>query len=893
MLGCLYPFQCRSVEISLSCVSPHLVSPPGKVVTVNFMIQNNSNFEATLEGDLKLPPGWKPIYVEKNALTLPAHDQMLCTFAFQVPRDALAKTYQIEYSIPSLGEKCLFDIGVEPYMAFEGQLEDKPLILPAGIPFSIDCRLINRGNISLPISLEAVADPACEVVTFFDSCDLLPNSETNCQLTITPEDCPNAYTQFVFIKVRNQDTDEILYRTTLLLEVLPRGVKTIDPYVRIPAMLRLIACGDNHNTVAAAEFAGGGVIDEERGRRLDFLVRLPTDLRNVIYEQYQRFFFGFVDPAYEVVVGDTTYIMSPLTEQGMYGRGAGFKLFMDGLELGGFYSQNIFRTSYNQKDAGASISYEPREDLFFQGNFFHKELNRDPNSDILSVLAERDTGSSFTSAEVGYNFGKLKHCQAYRFETRGKIGDRGWYYFEKDYAGPNFFGYFTNLHYLGASVDYALTKPLRASFSTNFLKQNLRPTNCKRHHHRHHHHRHIFAPRQRQYNAVLTYQRNGAAIALTGMLLRAKDVKWECNYDFDQRWVGMNLSYARQNFSFVALSQIGEQKDFLRHKKIESLQRYSLYVNWSSSQQTQWSFVLDSGHTNYYDARPWRNSVGLIMRHQFLVKTWIEIFGQFVHNIPTGSNQYQIAFKYNHLFQNAHLLTLNFHQLHCSHFKGARDYIFFLSYAIPLTVPVKYRADIGHVYGQLLDEAQQMPIPDAIVSLDGERAFTDAQGLFSFPGICPGSYPFKTELLPTSLVTKVPEPQSVQVVGGKRTDLVVATVQSCRVAGQIQLFDYVYNLSGEGNVMEKGGLSNTFITLSSDNDEVFTYLSDFSGKFHFDNLRPGKWLVTIDATQLPKSHSLEFNDFYIEVAPNDSFFVQVKVLPKHIPALKPLLQKTD
>ena len=84
-------------------------------------------------------------------------------------------------------------------------------------------------------------------------------------------------TQFVLIKVINAETGELLYQHPMTLDLSP--IKSIekDPYMRIPSYARTMVLGENSNIVVAAEFAGGGVIDEERNREIEFFFPDPFE----------------------------------------------------------------------------------------------------------------------------------------------------------------------------------------------------------------------------------------------------------------------------------------------------------------------------------------------------------------------------------------------------------------------------------------------------------------------------------------------------------------------------------------------------------------------------------------------------------------------------------------
>ena len=866
--------------LEIRCGHPlPLSSAPGKILSLNLILDNSDGPTLDFAGDLQLPNGWRTVFFENGSFQIEAGDLHQRMIAFQIPRNALEGDYQIQYGIAD--QFFSIPVHVDCTMEIDMEFEEKTMLVAAGEFFSLECTCVNRGNSTTPICFEVSSDPDGAVITEQLEWDITPGEKIPFQIAVdTSSVCSNSYIHYIFLKVRHQETCDILYRKTIAVEVLPRGVNPVDPYVRIPATLAFSVFGDKGQTEGAIDFAGGGVYDPENERRIDFFFRLPTDLRNTVYDQIQRFYLGFKDPHREAILGDTVYALSPVLERGFYGRGGSFAYQNEKFEAGAFFARNVFHTSYEQQDIAAYLSASFRECCWLSLNFLRKSLNRDPRSNIISVLGERETERSYLSIEFARNLASTPHPSGktgYRIEARGALGERSSLYFEKNYAGNHFYGYSNDLDFIGGSLDWAPRPRLRAFFSASLLKQNLHPTKWKKQ-------ITVVAPRQRQYNAQLTYLFNEAAsLSLTGMLLRAKDVEIWRSYDFDQRWIGLNYTWAISRFSLIAIGALGEQKDFLRHRKQESLQRYSLYINWTTARGTWCNFMYDCGHTNYYDAKPWRNAFGLTLRKHLGSRTWIEAFGQFAVNNPNGSNQHQLAFKFNHIFKNNHLLTLNFHQLQCSHYKNDREYLFVCAYTIPLSIPARRRQDIGSISGQLIDVETDEPIRDAIVSLGGSRALTDQHGFFSYQGLCPGLYEFKTAMLPDQKINQTPEPMRVEVQGGLESALQIAAVSQCRLSGRVLFFDYCYSLEDIHNpeLKEQGSLADVEITIAREgSDELYSYITGPSGEFNFSSLRPGKWHIHLEASRLPTSHQLEFNNFAVAINSKDHFRVDLRALPR-------------
>ena len=63
-------------------------------------------------------------------------------------------------------------------------------------------------------------------------------------------------------------------------------------------------------------------------------------------------------------------------------------------------------------------------------------------------------------------------------------------------------------------------------------------------------------------------------------------------------------------------------------------------------------------------------------------------------------------------------------------------------------------------------------------------------------------------------------------------------------------------------------------------DETLRRLTDRRGEFSFEDLRPGKWKLIIDESNLPAYNQVEYNNIQFDLKPGDSETQLIRILPK-------------
>lgn len=878
---------------------------PGEVVTVSILISNRNDSGETCLGKLSFPDDWKVFPDAEQTFELEPHEERALIFCLKVSPKAIAGPYEIQFDLTGTAHKVHSQarvvIQVASQTLFSATVEKKTLFIAAGESFDVTVRCNNKGNVAIPIYLEAHSDPEFDIDILDGTLLLEPGESRDVVLTVyTLTGRYPCAENYVFLKIFNSCTEEILLQQAVNFEMISRGKILEDPYIRIPCHASFITAKEWENTIFAFEYAGGGLIDFERERYLNFFFRIPTESKNNAYEVYQRFYIDVNEPDWDVYLGDTWYDLSTLTENRRYARGLGVDIIENDVQAGAFYARDLFNQTDRESELGAYIAYDWTECSNVSLNFLNKRYHKTPRANILSIATEwHPNNQTLINVELARNVisrTRNKGRNAYHTEMSGRLMDNIWYYLENDYAGSAFYGYYHNMNLLSGSLNYQISCPLRASLSFNFYKQNLR---C-------HDDLQIYNSqlKQRQFNGQVNYSFvNGATVALTAYQLRAKDEKSSCPYNFNQHWGGLNLNWSCPDFNIYTQASIGQLTDYLTHKKNRWLQKYYLFLTWNATSRSTLYFLHESGHTNYYDIRHWNTVFGGGYNYRIGCLTWCNLFFHTTSNIPAHIRQNQFSASFAHTFRNGHSAVGNFQYFHCTHNSASTQYRFLIAYTIPLNMPVARRTDIGSVWGRVYDETTQTPVENAVVNLDGMRLLTAADGSFEFQGMQPGEHMFKTDRLPGNLISTKNEPVMIEIPHGRTVTQPVSVASMCKICGKVVL----YNRKGDPEdifrvlqepeasamdtqpIIEQGGLGGILLTLENQDDfEVKTYLSNSKGEFNFENLRPGKWTLRATADQLPAWHYIDPVETGIVLNPGGENKINIRIMPKKPRQLKKL-----
>jgi nucleoid-associated protein YgaU len=193
------------------------------------------------------------------------------------------------------------------------------------------------------------------------------------------------------------------------------------------------------------------------------------------------------------------------------------------------------------------------------------------------------------------------------------------------------------------------------------------------------------------------------------------------------------------------------------------------------------------------------------------------------------------------------------------------------SYHIPLAVPAGRSQAVAAVDAIVRELGGERGVAGVLLRLGDRTALTDASGRASFSDLAPGAYTLDGDVTAHGLVltTDRPLPIEVRVEGGTQREIVLS------VARQAQVLAHVLVARGDGSAADgdsgpaAAGPSGLVILLARGADTLRRLVNTEEGT-RFTGLRPGRWMVLIDRSTVPRHHRVVGDSIELTLAAGES-----------------------
>lgn len=202
----------------------------------------------------------------------------------------------------------------------------------------------------------------------------------------------------------------------------------------------------------------------------------------------------------------------------------------------------------------------------------------------------------------------------------------------------------------------------------------------------------------------------------------------------------------------------------------------------------------------------------------------------------------------------------------------ARAPLFLLDYVVPLRVPVPRRLAGGRASGIVVDAADGRGVEGVLLRLGGRATVTDRHGRWSLEGMPAGAHFLEVDRLSLGLdrIPDVALPLRVVVADGRTARVDLRLARSTRVLGNVRRAPSHAGEAGVEVTISRGG-------------ERHRQTTDAWGRFDFPDLAPGRWLLAARHPALPANHSLAPDTVALELAPGERREVSLRVVPRARP----------
>lgn len=906
--------QGKGQGVEVRALSPKLQdASPGQIVSLSFLVTNRSEQEEEFIESLRLPEGWRAV-IPTGSLRLRPGEATTRLMAFQVPQGTPAGRYEITYGVRSQRDYAIQDadtvtIAVLPVTKLALLLEDKPESVIAGESYEIKLRLVNQSNVELRVKVEvsseekypARVEPAEVTLAAGASVPLLVTVQTD------PKEL-HPRTHYVQVKAQavNAENGETSAGITVGVEIIPRVTGEFDVYHRLPAEITLRLCGEDRSAAVQVEARGAGSLDEAGTRRVEFLLRAPNTQAKGTLGLYDEYRLNYSSDDWDVRLGDQTYGLSRLTSYYRYGRGLGVDYHppTDPMSFGVYYLDER-RSRLDRREGGVYVARRVSDTVLTRFHFLRREgdayLTRPGFADTLWSLEVQSRPREDMSLRLEYAYCDTDRDggadgDAYRIESDGRLGERGYYQVAKFHADPDYYGYYYDSDHSYASITYPLGPRLQGTVSYNRYKTNLdlRPDKGP-------------ADRETLWQAGVTYNLDdGWYLALNYDDFERYDAMLPRRFDFEERALRLGVGRSAQQYGFRVEVRAANQKDRLNAES-STVWNYNFFATYRPRRDTFFTLYAGFGDDEALEGgRLLRRSdnVGVSLawepRPDLSLDLWYTRYG---FDAPDRPEAEQYSLRLRHRLSNGHQVALEARR----NIAGLwdRETVYRLAYIIPIGLPVSRKEKVGRILGRVFDaEAPEHPgIAGAILRANGATAVTNPNGEFVFPSVAPGTYQIYVDRSSIGLdrVTQQRLPITVEVTGGEVKQIEIGVVRAAKLSGRVLVIpanennhngnngdsgvatnasgSFVVGDPGNNTAREPTGLPNVLVELTN-GQEVLRRVTDHRGEFLFESLRPGTWHLKVYDHNLPAYHYLETPEQDLTLEPGQSAEITIRVLPK-------------
>lgn len=870
-----------------------LETAPGRIVTASVVVANRSAQALDVTERFTLPPGCQRVAPPEVPFQLGPGGQTVRVLAILVPSNMPAGRFTVGYSAqsrqdPSSAGNTEFGFQVTPVDDLQLVVQPHPDLVLAGDSYTVKVAVANRGNSRISVRMEQRSSLGFDTRADAAAFVLEPGASRDVVCTVKTDAAYAKHTRHAvtFDVTATSAAGKVLTASQAsVAEIIPRVSGSRDVKHHLPMQLRLMTLAESdRDPQFQAELSGTGSLDEEGKHRVDFLFRGP-DIQNAsLFGERDEYGASYRGVNWDIDLGDRIYSLSPLTERGSLGRGAGVAWHDGKTAAGGFY----MRTRYRQNDTeelGAFIRHDFTPAFRLQGNWLRKS-----GGDILSAQA---LPQNIFTIESHYRRGRQLDLRveggisrsdngdtdfAYRVDARGELPGNVKYSLEHVHAGADFHGYYSDTETTNLSLSKAFTPGLRVYGTLNRYAGNLALND----------ERSSVVNREDSWNAGAEYSPDKKTVlSVEWQHVKRADILAPASYDFtsDSLRVGAGRDFGALKLqSFLDIGTLdnsltGEGGPF---------QRYSVTAHWQPTARQTYSFFANYGPNAFSGSNDKSLGVG-VSANWNLRDDWDASVSYARNQFDglTGNQQDQALASIRYRMADKGVLSLMGRWSRSITKTPGSDAIneaaVMLTYSMPLSMPVSRKTSIGSLQGRLIDSAKGGGIARAVLQVGGQFAVTDDSGVFEFPSLKPGACDLQVvvDSLGSRMAMVTPMPMKVKVRPAETTHVELTASPACALTVRVARHAFVNGnaMSPSAATREAGGQEGVAVELANGRD-VWRAQTDRNGIATFDRLPGGRWTLRLAGIDLPALHVLETTTQDVVLQPGKVQNVTVRLMPQ-------------
>ena len=191
------------------------------------------------------------------------------------------------------------------------------------------------------------------------------------------------------------------------------------------------------------------------------------------------------------------------------------------------------------------------------------------------------------------------------------------------------------------------------------------------------------------------------------------------------------------------------------------------------------------------------------------------------------------------------------------------DFSWKADFGVALNLPMPFLVTKGQIEGVAFFDQNgnasmdngEVGAENVILGIDSREARSSETGLFRFSPLQVGTYSLRILSYPPNTLPLTSTPIQVSLQSGQRVQLEIPLAEASSIEGRVIAMPAEYDpLSLSGRGREVGGaLKNVSVSAAFSGDRI-VQRTDEQGRFRFDHLLPGEWVLSIIDSTLPPFH---------------------------------------
>lgn len=884
--------------------SRELAVPPQTRITLSFFIENKTETEFTLAPVLQAPDKWQlitgmdPVHLEPGK-----SDIFLSTF--YVPRGIAAGSYQLTFTVADEKDSEFvrtetIAVTVLPVQKISFKVLESPDYVIGGGTYTVNYLVSNDGN--------------TPVIAFFDikSTHKLPwqmrpgvyedigialqnGQSLGFTISVDTTEYQAKYLSHrleVAARIENGEKPQLL---STKVEVIPKQSSTPDIYFKYPLSVQLFNAVEYYNgwhDTLRLTAQGEGSLDEDKQYNLAFLLQKQIDEQNsLLVNPQDNYRVHFWTEDYEVVLGDQGFGLSPLLENYRFDRGIKAAFDIGNVQAGSYYHLSYLEdpiphyiagyagVHFPSTNSAQNYNYQARINVFgeFQDSLLFSLYQKWNPISLVNIAADMAVGSSSDNAYRPAGYLQMNGSNTFLNYSISGL-----------YADPLFPGVYQdqyavsaniNLHLLSNSITPAATFHQEGR---NLLLDQEKPN----------------AILQRSFKLSAGYSPGEDKLKLKGGWNISTSKDQLPNQAIDEIENQFDLKYTQPigNLSIQTSALVGYKNETITGNTILR-QKYSSLADYRPDADNRYALSLNyDGDINNLSVNPHTFGWEANIYHRS-PKLQYNVGVQNDYNfrgIELASSRFGLHGNVLFFLNNNHILGIQLAgQLSILAEQWDSSFSLVLNYSMPFNIPITRKKSVGAVTGSIIDSSSGLPLADTIIRLGNQAYITDEFGQYTFAPLANGRYYLEADLshLNGNFITVEKSPVEVTVTVGTEVTQDLHVIEGASLEGRVILYTFADSeqqrfvgedevpAESEAEYTEVRGLPYAVLELSGERGTT-RRLSDDKGRFSFESILPGKYILHVSIAYLPEYHKIETDTFEFSFLSGQNEKADIRILPE-------------